>query len=151
MGEEYADRRWRDRRRTWGGLVYPERRTGFDRRLPSRGFAGWYHRVLHAYRSNSRTIFLVLALVTVLNLADLVLTQRALILGAVEANPIMAALFDRSPYLAGIVKMSVGMIVVEVIWALRRYRRALELSIFAAVGMSALFLYHLVVGQNLPI
>jgi hypothetical protein len=107
--------------------------------------------MLVAYRSKSSTLLLVLSLVTLLNLADLVLTQRALILGAVEANPIMARLFEISPYLAGIVKMGVGMLVVEVIWILRRYRKALEVSIIVAVAMMALFLYHLFVGQNLPI
>jgi hypothetical protein len=141
-----ADRRQRHR------LAYPEKRTGFDRRLPeSGGLYARYVRMLHAYRENPRTLLLVLVIYNVLNLADLVLTYRSLLLGAVEVNPVMKALFDIHPIWAGIVKMSIGMIVSEAIWAFRRHRSALVLSIALTIGMALLFCYHLFISQNLPI
>jgi hypothetical protein len=107
--------------------------------------------MLHSYRDNPRTILLVLALFTLLNLADLVLTYRALILGAAEVNPVMAWLFDIHPVMAGIVKMAVGMLVAEMVWLFRRYRRALELSIGVTATMAMLLIWHVFIGQNLPL
>jgi hypothetical protein len=141
-----------DRRRAREGVVYPERRTGFDRRsADADGLRGRWHRMLHSYRDNPRTILLVLALFTLLNLADLVLTYRALILGAAEVNPVMAWLFDIHPVMAGIVKMAVGMLVAEMVWLFRRYRRALELSIGVTATMAMLLIWHVFIGQNLPL
>jgi hypothetical protein len=132
--------------------VYPERRTGFDRRMPqSDGLYSRYVRMLVSYRKNPRTLLLVLVIYNVLNLADLVLTYRSLLLGATEVNPFMKALFDIHPVWAGIVKMSIGMIVSESIWAFRRHRSALVLSIALTIGMALLFCYHLFISQNLPI
>lgn len=145
------NRRLKDRRRRHR-LVYPDRRTGFDRRRShSRGLSAAYERMLRSYRDRPLAIFLVLALVTVLNFADLLLTQRALVHGAVEVNPIMRFFFDLHPVWAGVVKMSIGMIVVEMIWAFRRHRSALALSVFTAIGMGSLFAYHLVTQKIVPI
>jgi hypothetical protein len=145
------DRRGAERRRHYR-LTFPERRTGFERRRPASGtIRAGYHRTLEAYRKNPRTLVLVLAMFNLLNLADLMLTYRSLIVGATEVNPIMKALFDIHPVWAGMVKMSVGMIVSEAIWALRRYRSALVLSIGITVGMALLFAYHLFIGQSLPL
>ena len=117
----------------------------------SDGLYSRYVRMLVSYRENPRTLLLVLVIYNVLNLADLVLTYRSLLLGATEVNPFMKALFDIHPVWAGIVKMSIGMVVSEVIWALRRYRSALVLSIGICVGMVLLFAYHLFIGQSLPL
>lgn len=145
------ERRGPDRRQRHR-LVYPEQRTGFDRRMPqSDGLRSRYVRMLVNYRENPRTLLLVLVIYNVLNLADLVLTYRSLLLGAVEVNPVMEALFDIHPVLAGIVKMSIGMLVSEAIWAFRRHRSALVLSIALTIGMAVLFCYHLFIGQSLPI
>lgn len=92
----------------------------------------------------------MLAIITALNIADLVLTQRALGLGAVEGNPLMAVLFEIDPFLAGALKIGVGLVVVGLLWALRRYRRALEFSIIALVGMGLVFAYHLILIPVLP-
>jgi len=93
----------------------------------------------------------MLALVTVLNLADLLLTQRALARGAEEVNPLMRYLFDLDPVWAAVVKASVGMVVVEAVWAARRYRAGVVLSAAVTCGMTVLFVYHLVGQQIIPI
>jgi hypothetical protein len=151
--ETFEERRDPDRRRRRRHrLAFPDRRTGFDRRNPESGSAGaWYQRTLKAYRENPRTLLLALAMFNLLNLADLMLTYRSLLLGASEVNPIMKSLFDIHPIWAGIIKMGVGAIVSEAIWALRRHRSALVLSIGLVTGMAALFIYHLFISQSLPI
>lgn len=150
-GDASAERRNRDRRRSRISLVWPDRRTGFDRREPQLGsLRARYRDWLLAYRRNQRTLALVLAIITALNVADLVLTQRALGLGAVEGNPLMAVLFEADPVMAGVMKIGVGLVVVGLLWALRRYRRALEFSIIALVGMGLVFVYHLILIPILP-
>ena len=131
--------------------MWPDRRSGFDRREPAVGsLRAIYRSWLLAYRQNQRSLALVLAIITALNIADLVLTQRALGLGAVEGNPLMAVLFEIDPFLAGALKIGVGLVVVGLLWALRRYRRALEFSIIALVGMGLVFAYHLILIPVLP-
>ena len=107
--------------------------------------------MLRRYRENERTLLLVLVTFTVLNLADLLYTQRALVRGAVEVNPVMRFLFDLHPVWAAVVKASIGVIVAEVIWVFRRHRSALVLSVFATLAMAALFGYHLVTQKIVPI
>jgi len=144
-------RRGADRRRQ-RRVVRVERRSGFDRRLPtSKRPADRYVRMLHAYRANPRAVFLTLAVFTALNLADLVLTLRALSLGANEVNPAMKALFEIHPVWAGVVKMAVGMVVAELIWAWRRHRSALALSIGITVAMGGIFFWHMFVSRSLPL
>lgn len=144
------DRRSADRRR-WSEPVDVDRRTGFDRRTPSSGFADRYVRVLRAYRDNPRAILLTLAVFTTLNLADLLLTLRSLSLGAREANPAMKALFDIHPMWAGVVKMGIGMVAAEIVWELRRRRSALALSIGMTVAMAGVLAWHLFISQRLPL
>jgi len=149
--ESRGERRGADRRTT-RRFALPERRRGFDRRVPQgRAPGAMYQRMLLRYRQNPRAIFLVLVLVTVLNFADLLFTQRALVRGAIEVNPIMRFFFDIHPVWAAVVKASIGMVVVEIIWAWRTHRSALALSIGAAMGMAALFAYHLVTQKIVPI
>ncbi len=146
-GERRSNER-RERRRP----VRVERRSGFDRRVPTSNRPGdRYVRMLHAYRENPRTILLTLVVFTALNLADLVLTLRSLSLGAREANPAMKALFDIHPVWAGVVKMGVGMIVAELIWAWRHHRSALALSIGMTVAMAGIFCWHMFISQRLPL
>jgi Domain of unknown function (DUF5658) len=144
---ESRERRTGDRRARYQ-LTYPERRSGFDRRTHRFPIVARYESMLMRYRANPRAILLVLAVFTALNFADLVLTYRALLDGAVEANPFMERLFDLHPVWAGIAKVSVGMVVAEVIWLFRRHRAALALSIYVTIGMGVLLLYHLSLGYE---
>ena len=86
---------------------------------------------------------MVLVAVAALNLADFLLTIRALERGASEVNPVMAALFDVDPAVAGAVKLLLGLGVVLVIWQMRNYRRILEVSLVALAGFSLVLAYQL--------
>jgi hypothetical protein len=152
MSVEAIDQRTGEDRRKVRRFTYPERREGFDRRAPQGGLLRVaYETMLRRLHRNDRVIFLMLVLVTVFNLADLLLTQRALVRGGVEVNPIMRFFFDIHPVWAAVVKASVGMVVVEVTWAFRRFRPAVALSVISFVGMGALFVYHLVSQRIVPI
>lgn len=130
-----TEQRAAERRMTGARFWYPERRSGFDRRS-SGGAIAWY-------RDHPSVVALALAAVAVLNLADYLLTIRALDRGAIEVNPVMAALFDVDPAVAGAVKLLLGLGVVLVIWQMRRYRRILEVSLVALGGFSLLLAYQL--------
>ena len=112
------DRRGGERRSGRISLRLHERRTGFDRRSPA-SLVGWY-------RDRPHIVGAVLVAVVLLNIADLVLTIRALGRGATEANPVMAALFELGPVTAGAFKVLVGLTFALIVWRLRRYRRVLE-------------------------
>jgi len=141
-----VDRRHRSR------PVGVDRRTGFDRRLPtSNRPRDRYVRVLRAYRDNPRAVLLTLGVFTTLNLADLLLTLRTLSLGGREVNPAMKALFDIHPVSAGVVKMGVGMVAAEIIWEFRRRRSALALSIGITAAMTGVLAWHVFVSQRLPL
>jgi hypothetical protein len=152
MSVESIEYRTGSDRRQHRRFTHPERRSGFDRRAPAGGSVrAVYERSLRWLRGKDRVIFLMLALVTALNLGDLLLTQRALVRGGVEVNPIMRFFFDLHPVWAAVVKASIGMIVVEVIWAFRRFRAAIVLSIVSVIGMGTLFVYHLLSQRIFPI
>lgn len=129
------EQRTADRRNAPARFRYPERRTGFDRRSQG-GVLAWY-------RNRPHTIAAVLAGVVLLNLADYLLTVRALNRGATEANPFMAVLFDLSPTLAGVVKLALVLGVVAVIWRMRHFRRILGVSLVALAGFTLVLAYHL--------
>ncbi len=132
-----------DRRRSEVAFRVPERRDGFDRRRPPRG--SWrrrFDRFLRRYRDDPGLIIEVLGVFLLLNLADLVLTLDALSLGAVEANPFMAGLFDLSPVVASLFKLTVGLLIAGILWKMRRYRRALEASLVLVGVMTLVLLYH---------
>ncbi len=138
MERRAAERRRRRR------FVVRERRSGFDRRGPgSSAIGGAFDRMLRAMADNDRILLLVLAHLAVLNVLDLLFTRRALGLGAVEANPIMAVLFAAGPAVAALMKLEMVIIGGFVLWKLRRYRRALQFATFATAGYAALFGYHL--------
>ena len=131
-----TEQRAAERRVAGARLRLPERRTGFDRRS-SGGAIAWY-------RDHPSAVALALVTIAVLNLADFLLTVRALDRGATEVNPVMAALFDVNPTVAGTVKLLLGSAVVFVIWQMRRYRRILEVSLAALAGFSLVLGYQLV-------
>jgi len=96
-----------------------------------------------------RLFAIILAYIAVLNTLDLFFTRRALALGAVEGNPVMALLFDDSMVLAAVLKLGVGFLVVFFLWRLRRYRRVAEFAIVTAAAFVVLFGYHLYVAARL--
>jgi hypothetical protein len=132
-----------DRRVRNVSLHFPERRLGFDRRRPpGNTWRGRYYRLLERYRGDSDTIAAALLVFVVLNIADLLLTIRALSLGAVEVNPVMAWLFDLDPALAAMFKLAVGLAIALAVWAARRYRKILETSLLLVAVMTMVLLYH---------
>ena len=68
-----ADTRGRDRRRWRLNFVKTERRSGFDRRLPSTRSGRFLHRVLVRLRDDDRTLFTILVAANVLNMLDFLL------------------------------------------------------------------------------
>jgi hypothetical protein len=133
-----------DRRVGRVSFRYPERRSGFDRRVPDGG-AGLRVRMLDAYRARPRLVAAVLACIVIANAADLAFTFAALNLGASELNPVMAGLIGIDPLVAAGFKLAVTVAVTGGIWALRRYRRVLEASLVVLGTMAGLMLYHAVV------
>lgn len=132
-----------DRRRRRLAMRYPERRSGFDRRMPyAAGVRRSYTRMLLAYRESPMLLASVLGGFVALNALDMLLTWRALQLGAVEANPVMAGLLGFDLGLAVAFKLTVGVAVALVIWRMRRYRRVLETSLILVAGFSLLLAYH---------
>ncbi len=143
VGDHGRTRRGADRRSRNGSFFYPERRYGFERRRPAEGTWGArYHAWLEHYRHDHDTIAVALLVFVVLNLADLLLTVRAMSMGAVEGNPIMAYLFAVDPVLAAVFKVVVGAGIAIAVWSARRYRRILETSLMMVAVMTAVLLYH---------
>lgn len=137
------ERRGPDRRRQrrW---VWRERRTGFDRRrrADSRVGAAWDATLLYL-RDNPFVLFGLLALANVLSILDLAFTMWALQQGAVEANPVMAALLSDDPAIAAAVKILIVAVVSLVIYLLRRYRLMLKVALFSVALFGAIVLYHI--------
>jgi len=132
-----------DRRSRNGSFYYPERRYGFERRRPTEGtWRARYHAWLEQYRHDNDTIAVALLVFVLLNLADLLLTVRALSMGAVEGNPIMAFFFSVDPTLAAVFKVIVGAGIALAVWSARGYRRILETSLIIVAVMTAVLLYH---------
>ncbi len=132
-----------DRRARGASVYYPERRFGFERRAPDDGtWRAGYHRFLEQYRHNHDTIAVALFVFVLLNIADLLLTVRALSMGAVEVNPVMAWLFETDPVLAATFKLAVGFGIALAVWAARRYRRILETSLVLVAIMTLVLVYH---------
>jgi len=138
-GATFADRRrFPDRRVRRLSLRYPERRSGFDRRGRA---ASRYLRFLEAYRGRPLLVAGCLAAIALFGTADLVLTRHLLELGASEANPVMAALLEMGTAPAVLFKGAVTGAVLAGMWALRRYRRVLELSLVVAAALTLLVAY----------
>ena len=98
--------------------------------------------MLETYGRDAVRFWTVLATIVVFNFVDLILTIRALDLGAVEVNPVMRTLFWTHPVIAAVVKLSVVGAVVLMIQRMRRFRRALEVSLLLLFGFTALMFYH---------
>lgn len=139
---DQADRR-ADRRTHRTPLHFPERRSGFDRRLSeSAGWRGYIDANLRSYRDNQTRFLLVLATIVVFNYVDYLLTVRVLRAGGIELNPIMARAFEVSPVFAAVAKLGTVGVAVLVLLMLRRYRRTLQASLVLLVVYTALMFYH---------
>ena len=126
---------------------FPERRSGFDRRLVEEpGLRGLWETSLRKYRDNRTGFLLVLATIVVFNYVDYLLTYRVLQAGGSELNPVMARLFEISPVVAASTKLGTVGIAVLVLLTLRRYRRTLEASLILLVAFTALMFYHAAVA-----
>jgi hypothetical protein len=129
-----------DRRSTRVAFRYPERRSGFDRR----GLAGSRRlRMMDAYRRRPALVAWCVTAVVLLGAADFVLTMRLIGMGATEINPVMARFLDGGPAAAAVFKGLVTVAVATGVWALRRYRRVLELSLAVLAVMTAVVLYEI--------
>ena len=138
------DRRNDERRQRLMAIRFPDRRRGFPRRTVDGSLRSRYLAVLGSIRDNAITLVLMAALLLALNVADLALTNRALAGGAVEVNPVMAALFESSPAAAASVKLGLSAVVVAGLWSLRRYRQAVAALLWTCVAMGLLVGYQTV-------
>ena len=131
-------------------FYFPERRSGFDRRLVDRpGWRGMWDAGMRSYRDNQTSFLLVLATIIVFNYVDYLLTVRVLRAGGAELNPLMARLFEISPVVAAAAKMGTVGAAVLVLMLLRRYRRTLEASLVLLLAFTALMFYHAAVAIQL--
>jgi hypothetical protein len=125
-----------DRRRSTCALRWPERRSGFDRR---RSYA-----VTKLLRDNLTVVIVLIVALNVLNLIDLGMTTRALSLGALEGNPIMAAAFSNGWEVAAAFKIGMMALISGAILLMRRYRNVLRLALVGLAGYTILVVYHFV-------
>jgi hypothetical protein len=122
-----------DRRIGQSSLHYPERRSGFDRRLPGG--------LLHTLRGRPQFLLTLLVGLNVLSAADWALTSRALTHGALEANIVMSSLIAFDPLAAAAFKAACVLAVTTTIWLARRYRLILATAVGAIGVYGALMLY----------
>lgn len=132
----------RRRRRVY---VFRDRRSGFERRDQQRGgVPGLVHNVLVTLRDNPAALRVLLVAVNALNLIDFGFTLNALSLGAGEANPVMASLFEAGPVWAGLFKTVAVLVATAIVWECRRYRKALAAGVLILLVFVAVFVYHIV-------
>lgn len=124
-----------DRRRSGLSVQLRERRSGFDRRLR--------HPVLGFFRDRPGWFAAVIVCTIALSATDMVLTLRALGLGAIEGNPIMSSLLDFSPVAAVCFKGFVTLVVASTLWLMRGCRRVILTGLLGLVAYSALIAYQL--------
>ena len=139
-----GDRRGDDRR-CRREYVFRDKRTGFDRRYqPKPGFSGALHQTLLGLRDNPGALRVLLLVINALNLTDFGLTLNALSIGATEANPVMATLFEASPIWAGVFKTLAVLLATALVWECRRYRKALLAAVAMLLVFAAIFVYHMI-------
>lgn len=138
-----TDTRDRDRRRWRLNFVRTDRRSGFDRRLPSSWSGRFLHRVLVRLRDDDRTLLALLAAANVLNMLDYLFTLRALAHGAEEANPFMRLLLSLDPVMAGAVKVALVLGASILVWRFRHYRLPLLAGVTLPAILGLVLLYHL--------
>lgn len=134
---DVAIERSRTDRRQWRGiaLVYPERRTGFDRRI-SQKLLTRYLQFIALWLRDSGVLPLILLSINLLSVADLAMTLHLFGYGAIEGNPVLAWLFTLDPVIAGAVKLALILTITAILWRTRRYKTVLLL----AIAVFAIFL-----------
>jgi len=146
VADETLDRRTgHDRRSRRARTHFPERRTGFDRRIdPSIGRrrAAYLRRIRRISDSPARSAVLMASIVA-LNVADMAFTFAALDRGLEELNPVVAALLDTGHGFAAFVKIGVAVVLAAAGWRFRRYRRVIEAALLVAAVMAGVVVYHL--------
>jgi hypothetical protein len=135
------ERRSTDRRAPRAVFRVPERRTGFDRRAA----AG----LLSILRDSPAVLVGILLLINLFSLTDWALTMKALSLGAVEGNPVLATMMTMNPVAAFMFKLLATLLVTLALWTWRRYRLILATAAGAALLYAALMMYHFVGIQGL--
>ncbi len=139
--ETPADNRITTRRNTRSNFTYPEKRTGFDRRIQRKSH---FSRTLVFLANHRRAFINVLIAVNVLSVLDFLLTMNLLDLGPIsEANPLMAGLIVFNPIVAFLYKTSLVLSVTLVFWRFRRYRSVILATSSAFVLFSVLIFYQL--------
>ena len=129
------ERRRVERRSPRTPFRVPERRTGFDRRRPS-GLLG-------VLRDSPAVLVGLLLLINLFSLVDWALTMRALSLGAIEGNPVLASMMTMNPFAAFMFKLLATLLVTLALWTWRRYRLILATAAGATILYAALMVYHL--------
>lgn len=124
-----------DRRSGRRILHLPERRTGYERRRPSK--------VLLHLSTNTRLFASLMIGIVVMSAGDWLLTLIALRMGATEGNPVLDSLLGVNPAMAGGFKALATAFVVWVMWTQRRYRSIAAVSVAAFLLYFALISYHL--------
>lgn len=103
---------------------------------------GVLRRTLFALRDRPKALWLLLAAVNALNVADFSLTLAVLGAGGGEANPVMRSLFAMSTRWAGVFKVVAVLAASLLVWQNRRYRKALIAGLCMLVVFTCLFIYH---------
>jgi len=139
--ETPADNRVTARRNSGSNFKYPEKRTGFDRRIQRKSH---FSRILVSLANHRRAFISILIAVNVLSVLDFLLTMNLLNLGTIaEANPIMADLIVLNPIVAFLYKTSLVLSVTLIFWRFRRYRSVILATSSALVLFSVLIFYQL--------
>lgn len=139
------ERRQKDRRQRRFSFVLRERRSGFDRRAKqgaSRPVVA-YEKTLLGLRDRPRILFVLLAVVNLLNLADFLLTLNVLAEGGGEVNPILKSLFAADPVYAGAFKLAAVLLTSYLAWRCRRFRSGLEAALIMFVVFAGVICYHI--------
>lgn len=84
-----------------------------------------------------------LTIFNLLNLGDLFWTVRAVGFGALEVNPVLAALLTFSPLAALSFKMAVGVFFASVVWSFRQHRKIVGCASLGLCIYTLLFIYHI--------
>ncbi len=145
MNEDHdlqVDRRQGGDRRRRRRYRFHDRRSGFDRRVNGVKM-GVLRRTLFALRDRPNALWLLLAAVNALNVADFSLTLGVLDSGGAEANPVMASLFAMSSRWAGVFKVVAVLAASLLVWENRRYRKALIAGLCMLLVFACLFVYHI--------
>jgi len=145
--ERASDRRdTSDRRASSVTFRYPERRTGFDRRLECvpGSLSHRYSTLVRSLADGGTALLVVLVLFNILNVTDALMTASILEAGGAEANPVMRQLYGAGVWQAVAFKVAIGAAMTATIWSLRRYRRIVEIALVILAVFTAVVLYEIV-------